>query len=79
MRPISSNPFVGLPAATLTALQGDFINAVTAVAVAGQSYTINGRQFTRAELDVLKDTLAEINAAIDAASGRGVTVAHPIF
>ena len=65
--------FYGLPLATLQQLQTDFTSCLTAIAVAGQSYTIMGRQFNRANLPEVRDTLAEIQAAITRAQGTSVT------
>lgn len=62
-----SNPFLGLPIGTLTALQSSYIDAVTALA-ANQSYSLNGRSITRANLDQVMAALANINAAIALAS-----------
>lgn len=60
--------FIGLPAATLAGLQTDFTNCLTAIAVAGQSYTISGRQFTRADLKEVAALLSEVTQAILAQS-----------
>ena len=60
--------FVGLPAATLAQLQTDFTSCLTAIAVAGQSYTISGRQFTRADLKEVAALLSEVTQAILAQS-----------
>lgn len=79
IRPINANPFVGFPVARLTSMQTKYLDAIEAVATGGQSYSINGRSFTRANLDELRDTLAEINAAIEKLNGTsGVSVAYPI-
>lgn len=74
--PLSSNAFIGLPPATLAQLQQDFLDCVTAIAVGNQSYTVNGRQFTRANLSEVKATLAEITQAIRAAGGTARTTAQ---
>lgn len=73
---LSDNPFVGLPSATLTQLQTDYVACLTAIAVANQSYTINGRQFTRANLAEVRTTLGEINQAIRRLAGGGITQAQ---
>lgn len=59
----SSNAFIGLDLATLTTLQTAYVSALTALA-SNQSYSLNGRALTRANLPDVKDTLGEINAAI---------------
>jgi hypothetical protein len=64
MTPGISGAFFGLDAATLATLQSEFTACVRAIAVAGQSYTIAGRQFNRANLPEVTRTLAEINAAL---------------
>ena len=58
-----------LPLATLQTLLPQYIAAVTAVAVGNQSYSIAGRQFTRANLTELTDALAEIQYAISIQTG----------
>lgn len=59
----SSNPFFGLDAATLTTLKTAYINALTAVA-ANQSYSLNGKSVSRADLGMLKETLGQIVNAL---------------
>lgn len=68
----SSNAFIGLDLATLQSLQTEFIAAIRALAVS-QSYSLNGRSLTRSDLASVKQTLAEINAAIDDANGTSTT------
>lgn len=64
---------VGLPLATLQQLQTDYTACLTAIAVAGQSYTIAGRQFNRAQLDEVKEMLGEIVYALARTSGSGIS------
>lgn len=71
--------FYGLPLATLQQLQTDFTACLTAIAVAGQSYTIAGRQFNRANLKEVKDTLAEIVAALNRANATSPTTTFARF
>ena len=40
--------FVGLPVATLTSLRTKYLECLEAIAVAGASYSIAGRSFSRA-------------------------------
>lgn len=68
----ASNPFVGLTLAQLQTLQTAYVSAVTALATA-QSYALNGRQLTRANLPEVTMTLGQINAAIDNINGDSVT------
>ena len=67
-----SGCFIGLDSATLAELKTQYVAAITAVAVAGQSYSIGGRSFTRANLEDLKKTLKEITFAQNIASGNAV-------
>ncbi len=62
-----------LPLATLQQLQTDYSACLTAIAVAGQSYTIGGRQYNRANLPEVRATLAEITAAIARNQGTRIT------
>lgn len=64
-----SNPFIGLPVATLSSLQTAYINCLTAIA-SNQSYSLNGRSLTRANLDQVQGALANINAALALANGE---------
>jgi hypothetical protein len=59
----SSNPFFGLPLATLQTLQTAYVAAVTALA-SNQSYSLNGRTLQRADLDKVMTALGQINGAI---------------
>lgn len=68
----SSNAFIGLPLATLQTLQTAYVNAIVALA-SNQSYTLNGRTLQRADLDKVRATLGEINAAIADAAGTSTT------
>ena len=71
--------FFGLPLATLQELQTDFTACLKAIAVAGSSYSIAGRSFTRANLGEVSQTLKELQAAIDNASGNRVRRFIPSF
>jgi hypothetical protein len=61
--------FFGLPVATLTTMQTNYIAVMTGIATAGQSYTLSGRAFTRANLPEVRQTLVEIQRALDRANG----------
>jgi hypothetical protein len=65
--------FFGLPLATLQELQTDFVACLKTIAVAGSSYSIAGRSFTRANLSEVSQTIKELQAAIDSQSGNRVT------
>ena len=71
--------FFGLDAATLTTLKSNYVACLTAIAVAGQSYSISGRTFTRANLSDVTKTLAEIQAALDRVGGTRSTQTYPNF
>lgn len=71
--------FFGIDAATLQSMKADWIACLHGIAAAGQSYQIAGRQFTRADLAEVKDTIAEIQAAIERASGTRVTQTYANF
>jgi hypothetical protein len=64
--------FFGLPLATLESLQLKYLACLEAIAVAGASYSIAGRQFTRASMSEVKDTLRELQVAIDNAKGNRI-------
>jgi len=66
------NQFIGLDLATLTQLKTAFVDCLLAIATAGQNYTISGRTYTRADLAQVRQTIAEIQSAIDIQSGRTV-------
>lgn len=74
----SSNAFIGLDLATLQTLQSAYVAAVVALA-SNQSYTLNGRSLMRADLDKVKATLGEINAAIADANGSTATTTYVSF
>jgi hypothetical protein len=65
--------FFGLDASTLETMKTNYIACLNAIAVAGASYTIANRQFTRANLGDVRQTLAEIQAALTRANGTSTT------
>jgi hypothetical protein len=71
--------FFGLPIATLQELHTDFIACLKTIAVAGASYSIAGRSFTRANLAEVSQTIKELQAAIDSANGTRVKKYTPTF
>lgn len=73
MPTISDNPFIGLDAAFLAEALTTYKACFLAIGAAGQSYTINSRTFTKANLDEVKRTLAQINQAIRQANGTALT------
>jgi hypothetical protein len=68
---LSDNPFIGLPLATLTQMQTDWLQCLSDLAKAGQTYTMGGRTMTRANLPEIRTTLSELRIAISNASGGG--------
>ena len=56
--------FVGLPVATLNSLRSKYIECLEAIAVAGASYSIAGRSFSRANLSEVREIIAELTLAI---------------
>lgn len=75
---MASNPFFGLTLNQLQTLQANFLAALTAIA-SNQSYSLNGRSLTRANLNDIKDTLSEIQAAIDDVQGNTSDITYVNF
>ena len=65
--------FYGLTAAQLTTMQTEWLACLSSIATAGQSYTIAGRQFNRANLAEVSQTLGDINDALARAQGTRTT------
>ena len=76
MPAISQNPYRRLTLAQLQQMQTDWLACHTAIAVGNQSYMINNRQFTRADLEQVSKVIGDIGEAIEHKSGRAVTVAQ---
>lgn len=62
------NPFIGIEAATLSLFKTRVTDAILAV-LANQSYSLNGKSVTRADLNSLNQMLGQIQGAIDDANG----------
>lgn len=71
--------YFGLPAATLSTLLAQYTACLTAIAVAGQTYSISGRQFTRANLAEVGQQIMELNAALTYANGTRTTQVYARF
>lgn len=56
--------FVALDVATLTLMQQQWLQCLTAISTGHQQYSMAGRSFTRANLSEVTDTLAEISYAL---------------
>jgi len=61
--------YFGLPLATVQNIRTEALNAIEAILKTGSSYSIGGRQLTRANLSELQNTVAETTAAIQRLSG----------
>ena len=66
---MARSDFYGLPLATLESLRDQYVDAITAVATNGVSYSIGGRSLSRANLTEMRNTLGDILNAIAHASG----------
>lgn len=62
---MARSDFFGLPLATLEELRDEYVAAIKAIATNGMSYSIGGRSLSRANLTEMKNTLADIQGAID--------------
>ena len=76
---MASGAFVGLPLATLTSLRDKYVSCLEAIAVAGASYSIGGRSFSRANLGEVRDTIEELTYAIKLADGSRVLTTYAKF
>lgn len=75
---MAGNPFIGIAASDLATLKTAYLAALVALA-SNQSYTLNGRALTRANLSEVKATLGQLQAAIDDANGDTVTASRVSF
>jgi hypothetical protein len=75
----NASDFYGLTAAQLTTLQTNWLACLNAIAVAGQSYSIAGRQFNRANLAEVNATLGAIGVALARVNGTRVTQTYANF
>lgn len=73
-----ANAFVGLDPSVLTALRDDLVEGIRKVAL-NQSYSLNGRSLTRANLGELTKTLNQVQAALGDASGDAPSVTYVNF
>jgi len=71
--------FIGLPLATLTSLRDKYVTCLEAIAVAGSSYSIAGRSFSRANLGEVSSTIAELTLAIQNLSGTRIRTTYAKF
>lgn len=61
--------FFGLPLATLNSLMASYTQALTDIANVGQSHAVTGRSFTLANIAEIRQTIQELQAAINQANG----------
>jgi hypothetical protein len=74
----SSNPFFGVDINTLNTLKGSVVNAISAVLL-NQSYSLNGKSVTRANLADLNQMLGQLQSAIDLYNGQTTNVSYISF
>ena len=74
----SSNPFFGVEIGTLNALKQSVTNAISAVLL-NQSYSLNGKSVTRANLQDLTQMLGQVQSAIDLYNGNTTNVSYVSF
>lgn len=72
-----ANAFEFFSAAELAEQRAAYKACILALATT-QSYTLNGVSISRAQLDAVKSTLADIEQAIRRQSGTAIIRAHPI-
>ena len=65
--------FFGLPVTTLTTMLNNYIAVLTGISTAGQSYTLGGRTFNRANLVEVRNTIQELQRAINRANGTSLS------
>lgn len=73
-----SNPFFGIDLATLNSLKTKTLDAIQAVLL-NQSYSLNGKSVSRADLEKLNLMLGQLQAAIDDANNQSTTVSFVSF
>ena len=76
---MAQGSFAGLPVATLTSLRDKYVSCLEAIAVAGVSYSIGGRSFSRANLTEVRNTLEELTYAIKLADGTRTLTTYAKF
>lgn len=64
--------FFGLPAATLQTMMGQMTQALADVTTVGQSYAVTGRSMTLANIAEIRQTIGEIQAALNQSNGTRV-------
>ena len=72
------NPFIGIDAATLTTLKAEAVACLSAI-MKNQSYSLNGRNLTRANLNDVKATLGQLQGALDIANATTAQTTYVSF
>ncbi len=72
------NPFLGLDNATLTALKSKTIDAIQAVLL-NQSYSLNGKSVSRADLNALNNMLGNLQDALTDEAGTSTDTVYASF
>ena len=72
------NPFLGIEASTLATFKSRVTDAILAV-LSNQSYSLNGKSVTRADLNSLNQMLGQIQWALDDANGTLRTTSFVSF
>lgn len=70
---------IGVSSSKLTELKTAYEDCLLAIAEAGQSYSIGQRTFTRADISQVRETLGDINYALELAQGTRTRVAKDCF
>ena len=72
------NPFIGIEQATLLSLKIKVVSAIEACLL-NQSYSLNGKSVSRADLGRLNEMLGQLQGAIDEGNGSTDTVTFVSF
>jgi len=72
------NPFIGIEQATLLALKIKVVSAIEACLL-NQSWSLNGKSVSRADLGRLNEMLGQLQGAIDVGNGSTDTVTFLSF
>ena len=72
------NPFLGLDSATLATLKSKTLDAIQAVLL-NQSYSLNGKSVSRADLAQLNNMLGNLHDAINDANGSSTDTTFVSF
>lgn len=72
------NPFLGLDTTTLSTLKTRATDAILAV-LSNQSYSLNGKSVTRADLGSLNQMLGQIQWALEDANGTARSTSFVSF